>query len=772
VEEAWTRFVDEYKALPLYAFSLTPGVENIDQYSLIIQTDASLTGIGYATFVVPRLSDEVYDNLADFRLQEYSDSMKIISVGSRRLTSAEVMYLAHDREGLGIYHALSANKNLVLIFGRVILQSDSKTALSKYNGNELPKDVITSASTNRGRRWMCWLQDLSMILTMVHWAHVQGKNNCLADYLSRYAMADLCFSHQASQTEDVSAFEVGEGMGQVLLTTGDSMVETNHEVTIIPESPNTVDETQFEDSLSLTGLQNATGLATPEISRCFSAWDEDDSSLYLKDIKLQSIYHFLKGEGCDNLPAKELNKVKEVCKRRFSLFDNGYGQVLLFHNSSSPVIVVPNVKMSNNFPIRTYLIKYVHEVSPLAAHRARDSCMSILRKTVWFPRMDQAIKSWVNSCLPCTLVKSNKTSGTFNPRKLQYVNELIVCDWAGPLPPSPTGHRFCLLIVDAFSSFVYTQPFKTKTARDAVEGILSYAALFGFPEKFSSDNDPSFVSELITQFREVVQLANESVPTYSPASSGSAEAAVKRIKQAIAIFSHEAGTNVDWTTLIKGVTFCANATPKYNSGICAFEIMLGRVPTEPLSVLYGAPPERTQSLSSEEEYVTELKTKLQKISIYWRSKVMEERNKAADASIDDQYICLKPGDICIRVAYISGRRRVLGRVKILKKVEGSTSLFNILSYASNKQELAHGYQLIKEVAHPDRQYPAPATPVDYESFYPIERVLEYHPTKGYLVHWRGYPASERSWQRPADMPEDFTIREEMKIARERYRSSR
>jgi hypothetical protein len=62
--------------------------------------------------------------------------------------------------------------------------------------------------------------------------------------------------------------------------------------------------------------------------------------------------------------------------------------------------------------------------------------------------------------------------------------------------------------------------------------------------------------------------------------------------------------------------------------------------------------------------------------------------------------------------------------------------------------------------------------VDYVSFYPIEKVLEYNPTKDYLVHWKGYPASERSWQRPADMPEEPSIREEMKIARERYRNSR
>ena len=53
-----------------------------------------------------------------------------------------------------------------------------------------------------------------------------------------------------------------------------------------------------------------------------------------------------------------------------------------------------------------------------------------------------------------------------------------------------------------------------------------------------------------------------------------------------------------------------------------------------------------------------------------------------------------------------------------------------------------------------------------EEFYIIEKVLRYHPDKGYFVHWKGYPKSERTWQNPGDMPSGFL--KEMKRARERY----
>lgn len=53
-----------------------------------------------------------------------------------------------------------------------------------------------------------------------------------------------------------------------------------------------------------------------------------------------------------------------------------------------------------------------------------------------------------------------------------------------------------------------------------------------------------------------------------------------------------------------------------------------------------------------------------------------------------------------------------------------------------------------------------------EELYFIEQVIEFHPRRGYLCHWRGYPDSERTWQRFNDMPHE--LRPLMKELRERF----
>jgi hypothetical protein len=56
-----------------------------------------------------------------------------------------------------------------------------------------------------------------------------------------------------------------------------------------------------------------------------------------------------------------------------------------------------------------------------------------------------------------------------------------------------------------------------------------------------------------------------------------------------------------------------------------------------------------------------------------------------------------------------------------------------------------------------------------ERSYPIEKIVEYHPRKGYLIQWKNYPESARSWQKSTDMPSAF--KEQMKFARTGYESA-
>ena len=53
-----------------------------------------------------------------------------------------------------------------------------------------------------------------------------------------------------------------------------------------------------------------------------------------------------------------------------------------------------------------------------------------------------------------------------------------------------------------------------------------------------------------------------------------------------------------------------------------------------------------------------------------------------------------------------------------------------------------------------------------DPIYYIENVVDFHPRKGYLVHWKNYPESDRTWQRPRDMPQEF--RDQMKAVKGRF----
>ncbi len=57
-----------------------------------------------------------------------------------------------------------------------------------------------------------------------------------------------------------------------------------------------------------------------------------------------------------------------------------------------------------------------------------------------------------------------------------------------------------------------------------------------------------------------------------------------------------------------------------------------------------------------------------------------------------------------------------------------------------------------------------------EQLFLIEKIIRYEPPGRYLVHWQGYPKSERSWQEERDMPIGFA--EDMALAKKKYEQDR
>jgi hypothetical protein len=397
--------------------------------------------------IVPKLPDSLLSDLSKLDVSQYKEQMNIINVGSKRLQHSERLYVPHDREAYGIFWALQSNRALIYLFGEVILQTDNKTALSRYS--KLP---IEDASTTRGRRWIRWISDLSDLIFsrskrgrvgMIRFCHVNGPMNCFADYLSRYVFHDMKICEIGVQTD----------------------VETS-------------------STICLSTSISATSPTIGNFEHVLMGWDMDRNSEYIKKIKFHEIHSFLSGSELNASPVR-LKVIEQVCVRRFSLLPNG---CLQFHNNSNPVVVVPDVPY-NQGPLRIELIRLYHEGTALSCHRGETGTRACIRRTFWWPRMDQDIARWIASCIPCVSRKGQCFSGTFNPRKLQAPNQLLLCDWSGPHQPSVAGYQYILVMVDAYSSYSIALPYRHKLSENTADGLLHWISLFGCPDRWSSDND-------------------------------------------------------------------------------------------------------------------------------------------------------------------------------------------------------------------------------------------------------------------------------------------
>ena len=115
-EEAHRRVVDRVlQAAPLHF--IVPG------RTLVVRTDASGTGLGYALYQLTEKAQGLWDANAKVELQD--ESMELVHLGGRQLTTAERTLSATEREALGIKVAVD-KLTPVLQGRRFILVTDHR----------------------------------------------------------------------------------------------------------------------------------------------------------------------------------------------------------------------------------------------------------------------------------------------------------------------------------------------------------------------------------------------------------------------------------------------------------------------------------------------------------------------------------------------------------------------------------------------------------------------------------------------------------------------
>ena len=165
--------------------------------------------------------------------------------------------------------------------------------------------------------------------------------------------------------------------------------------------------------------------------------------------------------------------------------------------------------------------------------------------------------------------------------------QLVAMDMAGPLPTTPSGKRFILLVVDHFTRYVVAEAVSSASAATAAQfWVERVVARFGAPEQLLSDNGTNFVAQLFAEVCRLTGSRRRLTTAYSPQGDSRAERHIQTIKRTLRRMAEECGGATPWDRLLQWAVLAHNASQSRATG------------ETPHFLVHGAEPRMGWSASS------------------------------------------------------------------------------------------------------------------------------------------------------------------------------
>ncbi|EJD36662.1 hypothetical protein AURDEDRAFT_36803, partial [Auricularia subglabra TFB-10046 SS5] len=244
------------------------------------------------------------------------------------------------------------------------------------------------------------------------------------------------------------------------------------------------------------------------------------------------------------------------------------------------LLCIPDISVKGK-RLRPELIDQAHSI---LAHLGAHKTLLYLRQDVWWKRMVDDVRVFVESCHVCRTTKDNtqKPMGLLQTLPVPVRPwQVIGIDFIGPLPVSQARHgrydRICT-IIDHFTSMVHLVPARTTyTAPDMAELLFhSVYKLHGLPEAIVSDHDVLFTSPFWTRLHELTGVELRMSTAYHPQTDGATERANRTVGQMVRQCISD--TQKDWAAKLPAIEFALNSSTSATTGFSPFFMNYGHHP--------------------------------------------------------------------------------------------------------------------------------------------------------------------------------------------------
>ena len=463
---------------------------------------------------------------------------------SKKFQEAQYNYRVFEMETLAILEALLKWEDKLL--GRKFTVVTDHKALEFFSKQR--------KLSGRQARWAEYLSRFDFEIQ-----YVQGKDNVVADSLSRYYKSDtLDEKHpghvyvSADLRLDPNGDDLPPGYDPQLRRAQIDVEEPEVSPTLPPQAL-LVGETTPE----ATEINEAEAIALPQIMGNTDGFLESVRSGYRRD----------------TLFSKILDQPSHFPNFRW---ENGL--LYFYREEALPVLCIPrSVHRRRN--LTEIVLSQAHET---LGHAGTERTAKYVRRFYWWSTLSKDVEKLCRSCGTCQAVKPS----TQLPMGLLHTLpvpgqpwESIAMDFIGPLPPSPTGENFLWVIIDRMTSLVHLVPIKTSTdaAELADRYIREVVRLHGVAKSIVSDRDPRFTSKFWAEVNRILGTQLLMSTAFHPQTDGATERANRTINAILrAVVNPDQS---DWMEKVPMVEFAINSSVNKSTGCAPFDLTYGYIPT-------------------------------------------------------------------------------------------------------------------------------------------------------------------------------------------------
>ena len=650
---------------------------------IALMTDASFSAAGYAVLI------------EDDPMEKYSSTRKAfapVAYGSKTFSPAQLKMSIYAKEFLAIFFAFKEFGHI--FWGTpqpVIILTDNKSVTRFFQTKIIPPTL-----------WNACDYVIQFNFTI---AHIPGKNNTAADYLSRLEICpkeklilrireDISTTpielnvQSAGVTEEDQIFYTDdneETEEQIWQRKKDARSNPTNQLPDITLGKLSAHTTVFSHQTTLQRLSNPTTMAIEQ---------QNDVVLHQLRLKLQ------KEEYSETILQQD-SRYRHYCSQidRLSVQDD---VVLRDYYDETGSVQYRQALLPKH--LVSELLQSLHGTAH--KHPGISKMLYDIRQKYYYPGIAKIVKKWVQGCETCIKDKRIKNP-SITPELLNLPEwdlgpeDALQIDLLPNLPPSG-GYENVITALDVFSRYLFAYPVADASASTTAKVLIDIMTRHAYlPTTLITDKGAAFTSRLVDEVTKILGIQIKCATTKHPQTIGKLERTHASLKGNLKMASGE--YRRQWHKYLPLAVLNYNTTYHSSLGCEPSRIFHGRVPYNILDHRLGLNP--NPKILPSTDFAEELQRRTQILIDRTKKNIMQSYLKYKEYyDRKAKAAPLHQGDYCFILQPLADNQgskipfrefRWIGPYVIEKVLPNENYIVRKLS--SNKTQILHRIRLRKYV---------------------------------------------------------------------------